>query len=223
MKTLVTLVQQNRYFYVPFLLWLIAGGALLFLFTKDDLFLTVNGANHPVADVFVTATTYLGDGIVFGLMLLVLLIMRRWKLFFMGAGTLLIVTLIVQGIKHAVNEPRPIVYFGAEPEICHIVQWVKVHGGLSFPSGHTSTAFAMFCFLSLVSGNKKAGLLMFVLGILTAHSRLYLSQHFFADVYVGSIIGTFVSSLIFWMFGYRGRQTPGQACTHNTMTMPQPA
>lgn len=216
-------MRQNRYFYVPFLLWLIIGGALLSLFTKDDLFLTVNGANHPVMDVLVTGITYLGDGITFGVMLLVLLIMRRWKLFFMGAGALLMVTLIVQGIKHAVNEPRPIVYFGEESDVCHIVQWVRVHGGLSFPSGHTSTAFSMFCFLALVWRNKKMGMLMFVLGIITAHSRLYLSQHFFADVYVGSIIGTVVSSFIFWVFEYRKSQTPGQACTHGTVAMPQPA
>lgn len=223
MKTLVTLVQQNRYFYVPFLLWLIIGGALLSLFTKDDLFLTVNGAHHPVMDVLVTGTTYLGDGITFGVMLLVLLIMRRWRLFFMGAGALLMVTLIVQGIKHAVNEPRPIVYFGEESDVCHVVQWVRVHGGLSFPSGHTSTAFSMFCFLALVWGNKKMGMLMFALGIITAHSRLYLSQHFFADVYVGSIIGTMVSSFIFWVFEYRKSQTPGQACAHGTIAVPQPA
>ncbi|WP_168208623.1 phosphatase PAP2 family protein [Chitinophaga sp. XS-30] len=222
MKTLVALVQQNRYFYVPFLLWLIIGGALLSLFTKDELFLTVNGAHHPVLDVLVTGTTYLGDGITFGVMLLVLLLLRKWKLFFMGAGTLLIVTLIVQGIKHAVNEPRPIVYFG-DTEICHMVQWVKVHGGLSFPSGHTSTAFGMFCFLALIWRNKKMGALMFILGLITAHSRLYLSQHFFADVYVGSIIGTLVSSLIFWLFEYRRSQTTGQTNAHDTIIAPQPA
>lgn len=223
MKTLVTLVQQNRYFYAPFLLWLIIGGALLSLFTKDDLFLAVNGAHNPVVDVLSTGITYLGDGITFGLMLLVLLILRKWKLFLMAAGILLMVTLIVQGIKHAVNEPRPIVYFGEEQKVCHIVQWVKVHGGLSFPSGHTSTAFAMFCFLALVWGNKKMGMLMFIFGILTAHSRLYLSQHFFADVYVGSIIGTSVSSLVFWLFEYRKSQTPGQACSHGSIVVPQPA
>lgn len=216
-------MQQNRYFYAPFLLWLIIGGALLSLFTKDDLFLSVNGAHNPVMDVIATGITYLGDGITFGLMLLVLLILRKWKLFLMAAGILLMVTLIVQGIKHAVNEPRPIVYFGEEPHVCHIVQWVKVHGGLSFPSGHTSTAFAMFCFLSLVWGDKKMGIWMFVFGILTAHSRLYLSQHFFADVYVGSIIGTSVSSLVFWLFEYRKSQTPGQACSHGTIVVPQPA
>jgi membrane-associated phospholipid phosphatase len=216
-------VQQNRYFYAPFLLWLIIGGALLSLFTKDDLFLAVNGAHNPVVDVLSTGITYLGDGITFGLMLLVLLILRKWKLFLMAAGILLMVTLIVQGIKHAVNEPRPIVYFGEEQKVCHIVQWVKVHGGLSFPSGHTSTAFAMFCFLALVWGNKKMGMLMFIFGILTAHSRLYLSQHFFADVYVGSIIGTSVSSLVFWLFEYRKSQTPGQACSHGGIVVPQPA
>lgn len=224
MKTLVTLVQRNRYFYVPFLLWLIIGGALLSLFTKEDLFLSVNRANTPSLDVIVSGTTYLGDGITFALMLLAFLVLRKWKLLLMGGGTLLLVTLVVQGIKHAVNEPRPIVYFGGEEaQVCHIVQWVRVHGGLSFPSGHTSTAFAMFCFLALVWGNKKMGWMMFACGIITAHSRLYLSQHFFADVYAGSIIGTVISSMVFWLFEFRQSQTPGKACSHSTMPVPQPA
>lgn len=219
LKTLTALVQSNRYFYVPFFLWVITGGTLLSLFSKDQLFLGVNGAHCALADWLVTGSTYLGDGIAFGVMLAIFLVMRRWRLFLMGAGSLLFITLVVQSIKHYVNDPRPIAYF-ADPEMLHIVPWISVHSGLSFPSGHTSTAFGMFCFMALIWNNKKMGLLLFLLGLSTAHSRLYLSQHFFADVYFGSIIGTLCSTMIYWLFEYKRSQTPGTTCVHGTVAAP---
>ncbi len=219
LKTLAALVRSNRYFYVPFFLWVLTGGILLSLYSKDQLFLGVNGAHCFLADILVTGSTYLGDGIAFGVMLVVLLIMRKWRLFLVGAGSLLFITLVVQSIKHYVNDPRPILYF-QDPSILHIVPWIDVHSGLSFPSGHTSTAFGMFCFLALILHNKKWGLLLCVLALSTAHSRLYLSQHFFADVYFGSIIGTLCSTMLYWLFEYKRSQTPGTTCLHNTAATP---
>lgn len=219
LKTLATLVEKNRYFFIPFLLWLIIGGILLTVFTKDQLFLTVNGAHNPVADILVTITTYVGNGCLFGVILAFFLFKRQWRNFFMGAAAFLVVTLIVQFIKRAVAEPRPISYF-SDPSILHILPWISVHSGLSFPSGHTSTAFAMYCFIGLMWDNKKMGWILFLLALSTAHSRLYLSQHFFADVYAGSIIGTLCCTLVYWLFEYKKSQTPGTTCIHSTIITP---
>lgn len=219
LKTLATLVAKNRYFFIPFLLWLIIGGTLLTIFTKDQLFLAVNGAHNPVADILVTISTYVGNGLLFGIILAFFLFKRQWRNFFMGAAAFLLVTLIVQLLKRAFSEPRPISYF-SDPTILHILPWISVHSGLSFPSGHTSTAFAMYCFITLMWNNKKMGWVLFLLALSTAHSRLYLSQHFFSDVYAGSIIGTVSSTLVYWLFEYRKSQTPGTTCIHNTVITP---
>ncbi|MGX5818682.1 phosphatase PAP2 family protein [Chitinophaga lutea] len=216
LKTLVTLVRSNRYFFIPFFLWTILGGALLSLYTKDELFLSVNSRHSAIADILVTGFTYLGDGIAFGLLLAVLLVMRRWRLFLSAGITLLLITLVVQGIKHMVDAPRPIAYF-PDPTMLHAVPWITVHSGLSFPSGHTSTAFGMFAFLAFLWSNKKAGLLLFALGLATAHSRLYLSQHFFVDVYAGSIIGTLCCAIVYSAFEASKRQTPGATCPHTAV------
>lgn len=193
----------------------------MYYFSKDDLFLSINGANAPAYDLLVTGCTYMGDGIIFGLVLVSLLVMKRWRLFLVGLTVFLLVTLIVQSIKHYVNEPRPLAYF-SDPAILHSVEWMKIHSGLSFPSGHTSTAFGMYCFLALIWNNKRMGLVLFLLGLATGHSRIYLSQHFFADVYVGSIIGTVSCLLVYWAFEVKKSQTPGAACPHNTVVSPQP-
>lgn len=69
----------------------------------------------------------------------------------------------------------------------------------SFPSGHTTAAFTLFCFLAIISTNKNRGYLYAVIAVIVGYSRVYLSQHFFEDVLVGATIGTF-STFIFYFF-----------------------
>lgn len=69
----------------------------------------------------------------------------------------------------------------------------------SFPSGHTTAAFTLFCFLTLISSNKNRGFAYGIIAVLIGYSRVYLSQHFFEDILVGATIGTF-ASMIFYYF-----------------------
>lgn len=66
----------------------------------------------------------------------------------------------------------------------------------SFPSGHTTAAFTLFCYLTLISSQKKLGYVYGIIAVLIGYSRVYLSQHFFQDILAGATIGivvTFVS------------------------------
>jgi membrane-associated phospholipid phosphatase len=89
---------------------------------------------------------------------------------------------VTMGLKALVNRPRP---------------WVAYEGDLfclqpvrsaSFPSGHTSAAFALFVCLVLITPRKWTPLWM-ILAWATAYSRIYLSQHFLEDILFGSMIG----------------------------------
>lgn len=211
MKTLFTLFRKNIWFFLPFLVWMIAGGIMLCMFSKEELFLSVNQSHSPIGDILETGITYMGDGISFALLLVLMLIMQRFRLFFIGLITLLMVTLIVQVVKHYVNAPRPISYFD-DANVVHTVSWVSVHGSYSFPSGHTAGAFGMFCFLALLVRNKIWGLVFFLLAIAAAHSRIYLAQHFFEDVYVGSIVGTSSCLLAYGLFRFRDTTDSPEVC-----------
>ncbi|RAJ04260.1 membrane-associated phospholipid phosphatase [Chitinophaga skermanii] len=204
MKTLLTLVRKNRYFFVPFLAWAIIGGLLPLYFSKETLFLTINGPRSLWLDYFQTGLTYIGDGVTFGALLIGLLIGKKFRLFLVGTAAFLFVAIVVQLIKHYIDAPRPIAYF-PDPSIVHTVAWVNVHSSLSFPSGHTSTAFAMCCFTAMMLPVKaqKWALALFAIALLAGYSRIYLAQHFYEDVYVGSIIGTTASLLMFWLFELR--------------------
>jgi membrane-associated phospholipid phosphatase len=203
LKTLITLFGKNAWFFVPFLLWVVTGAVLqIFFFTHEELFLAINQAHSPWADVIMSGVTYIGDGLTFAVMLAIILVLRKFRLFFHAGAILLLVTVIVQTAKHFFNAPRPISYF-ENTSLIHTVKWVSVHGSCSFPSGHTTTAFAMFCFLALICKNKTVGALFMAMGLIAAWSRIYLAQHFFIDVYVGSIIGTVSSVFIYMLFDDR--------------------
>lgn len=218
MKTLLSLFRKNSYFFLPYLLCLILGGYILATYSQRDLFLYINGGHSTWGDILVTGLTYLGDGLMFGLVLLLLLVKQRFRLFFSGLAILLLVTLIVQAGKHYFNAPRPISYFGDESAtLVHTVSWVNVHSSCSFPSGHSAAAFGLFSFLAVILPNKRFGIFLFLMALCAGYSRIYLAQHFFADVYVGSIIGTLCTTVICGFFNFRNTTESPEVCAETLL------
>ncbi len=70
----------------------------------------------------------------------------------------------------------------------------------SFPSGHTTAAFTLFCYLTLISSNKKLGYLFGIIAVFIAYSRVYLSQHFFEDILAGASIGMAATFVFYFIF-----------------------
>ncbi|MBE3583174.1 MAG: phosphatase PAP2 family protein [Limnochordaceae bacterium] len=100
----------------------------------------------------------------------------------------------VQILKHAVQRPRPyLVLNGYRP----LVAPLRDH---SFPSGHTTAAFAMAGVLS-AAGPWVSGL-VWPLAVLVGISRMYLGHHYPSDVLVGAFLGTFAAILSrTWILG----------------------
>ena len=99
------------------------------------------------------------------------------------------------------NIYRPSKYFELyETYQLHFVDGVKLHSLQSFPSGHTGTSFNVFLTLAIITKNKFLKLTYFILAVLVAYSRIYLSQHFMIDIVVGSIIAVILTLFIFNWF-----------------------
>ena len=102
-------------------------------------------------------------------------------------------------MKHIYEIPRPTAFM-ANSCILHYVPGVKVYMAHSFPSGHTATAFAMFFMLSIISKSNYSKLFFFLSALIVGFSRVYLLQHFFIDVYFGSIVGTLFALINYVLF-----------------------
>ena len=194
--------SYNPFFLIPFIAWVAIGGLLLIFFDKQILFAAVNTHYNAVGDVTMFYTTWIGEGVTITTLLLLLLFVipafRNWWYFITALLCNVLPTLVTQYVKHAANAPRPLKYFH-EADWVHILPaWPRLYNQ-SFPSGHSTGAFALFCFLSMLLPLKynKVGLLFFCLALAVAYSRLYVAAHFFADVYTGSIIGGSVSLATF--------------------------
>jgi len=99
------------------------------------------------------------------------------------------------------GELRPLAYFKARHITIHTVEGVHAYLSNSFPSGHTITGFALFTVLALMAGPKPMlGLLCLLMALAVGFSRIYLAQHFFADVYFGSLIGLIPTVLLTLLF-----------------------
>jgi membrane-associated phospholipid phosphatase len=88
------------------------------------------------------------------------------------------------GLKKIVNRPRPFVTYS------DIFQKDSHVGPYSFPSGHTSSAFALATSVSLCYPQWYIVAPMALWAITVGYSRMYLGVHYPSDVLVGALIGS---------------------------------
>lgn len=105
--------------------------------------------------------------------------------------------LLTSGLKYAINRPRPYEQYPND-----IVKRTDV-GKFSFPSGHTSTAFATATALTLSTKKWYVAIPSYAYACAVGYSRMRLGVHFPSDVLGGMVIGIGSSLLVFqidkWM------------------------
>ncbi|MGY0035612.1 phosphatase PAP2 family protein [Pedobacter sp. NJ-S-72] len=131
-------------------------------------------------DHFFSYYTVMGDGLMCILGIIVLFLVRKKRLALILLVAYLSSGIFVQIIKRIINNPRPSLYFDQiNFKYSYFVNGIdKMHSG-SFPSGHTTSAFAMTIVLALYFKQKWMSLLFLLLAVLAGYSRIYLAQHFF--------------------------------------------
>lgn len=99
--------------------------------------------------------------------------------------------LLTSGLKYAINRPRPFTQYPND-----IVQRDNV-GKYSFPSGHTSTAFATATALTLSTKKWYVAVPSYAYACAVGYSRMRLGVHFPSDVLGGIVVGIGSSLLVF--------------------------
>ncbi|MGQ7868618.1 phosphatase PAP2 family protein [Sunxiuqinia sp. sy24] len=171
-------------------------GIIVFLTTKHgDVVLFINRYSRIEWDGFVEFLTDLGLGTyVAGAMVALLFWKIRYGL--TGLVTLGLVGIFTNLLKKGVFDERmrPFNYFYYD-DFHRFIYTVELNYHYSFPSGHTMTIFAAMSLLAYFAGKRWAGLFFFMTALVIGFSRIYLLQHFFLDVYVGSFVGVICTVL----------------------------
>lgn len=170
---------------------------LSFLLLKGhaETFLILNANHHSWLDRFFALYTHAGDGLFAVLVCFVLfLFLKTQRLSIVLLSSFIASGLLAQLFKRIIDTPRPIGYFTLEQYNKYIdgVHNAALH---SFPSGHTTTAFAIATVLACYTNKKALQLTYLLLAVLVGYSRIYLGQHFLTDVLGGAILGTLISLL----------------------------
>jgi membrane-associated phospholipid phosphatase len=115
------------------------------------------------------------------------------------ATAILVALIITQVLKYTIVRDRPFITYPHD-----IFPFDHFGPGLSFPSQHTSFAFATATALSLQYRKWWLAVISFAWAILVGYSRLYLGQHYPSDVVAGVALGTGSAFLILWLANKSG-------------------
>ena len=186
--------SSQLYFFISYVVFLFFIGMVLVLFDKRESAFWVNQQWTSFSDSFFKYLTYLGDGwFAFAVAILILVFSSKLKYGIYALVSFVLTAGVTQIFKRVFfsDSMRPSHEYFTEfnAGIWHKVEGVELLSANSFPSGHATSAFSIFCLLTLLSKNKFLGLVFLVLAVLTSFSRVYLSQHFLEDIYAGSLIG----------------------------------
>ena len=108
--------------------------------------------------------------------------------------------------EELINEGKEPFGFAANiPDIqLPIVEGVRMNQWFSFPSGHTTSFFALAFVASILATSRISGwrsymiqLGLFLLAALGGYSRIYLSQHFTMDVCGGIVVGLLITMVCY--------------------------
>ncbi|MCB0738895.1 MAG: phosphatase PAP2 family protein [Bacteroidetes bacterium] len=192
------IIWQNKWYAIPLVIWWLVASISILVKGNEQLFLDLNVFHDPVSDAVFSFITHLPE--FWGhLFVIALGFSIKIKFGFAAGMSLALNGSITAFLKHHVFEEyiRPSLHF--KEMTLNYVDGVELAQRFSFPSGHSSAAFALTLALTFMLANNKKwlGLLFFLLAFLIGYSRIHLCQHFPRDVLAGSGIGVFSTILMF--------------------------
>jgi membrane-associated phospholipid phosphatase len=188
-------LHKIRYLFIPYIFILCACLIIKLLYTRHDIYFAINSFHTNFLDSIEPYITYIGDGVTIIIISAVLLVVCNYRASFLLITSYALTALTAQILKYSFDMPRPKVYFANELNKVHFVKGLYILSVHSFPSGHTVTAFSAGVVITYLAKNKAWGAVLLFAALMVGYSRMYLSQHFFEDVTVGSVVGVLITFL----------------------------
>jgi membrane-associated phospholipid phosphatase len=189
-------LYRVRWFFIPYIILLAACLIIKLTYSREEIYYAVNALYNNYADTAAPYITDIGNGLTTVALAAILLLFNYRKAFTL-ATTYAVTSVSAQILKFFFAAPRPKLYFQDQLSRIHFVKGVDQLSLHSFPSGHTVTAFSTAILITYWCKNKLWGFPLLLLAVLVGYSRMYLSQHFFEDVMVGSVLGVIVT--VIWI------------------------
>ena len=213
MSDLKELFKNNIVFIALSLILAVVLGLALLYIPKGELHLLLCDHHTPARDIFYRYYTHVAEWFPYVICVALLLFGRIGDGCFASACQAM-AALTTQIVKHIVVAPRPMTWFAMHfPDVqLPLAPGVKMNLWYSFPSGHTTSFFALAfvaCILltsrtsrtSKTSGTRiGVQILLFALAALGAYSRIYLSQHFAMDILGGIVVGVGITMVCYAIF-----------------------
>ena len=209
---MLKLLRSNIVFIILSLMLLLALGLVLMYIPKGDLHWLLCNRHTPARDIFFRYYTHVAEWFPYVLCVLLLLFGRVGNGLFASAA-MVFSSLTTQICKHLINAPRPVTWFAENMSDIRLplVEGVDMNYWHSFPSGHTTSFFALAFVASILITKRLtahgltgvAGMLqalLFLLAALGGYSRIYLCQHFALDVFAGVMVGLLITCICYAIF-----------------------
>jgi len=200
-----SVISSNSVFLALCLILLLVLGFGLLYLPKGELHLLLCDRHTPARDIFYRYYTHVAEWFPYVFCVLLLLLGRVGNGLF-ASSAMILSALFTQVVKHIVVAPRPLTWFTEHmpDNQLPLVEDVKMNLWYSFPSGHTTSFFAMAFVASILatkwSYSATVQILLFIAATLGAYSRIYLSQHFALDVFAGIFVGILITLLCYAVF-----------------------
>ena len=199
--------KQNCIFLSLSLILVVVLGLALLYIPQGELHLLLCDRHTPARDIFYRYYTHVAEWFPYVLCVALLLFSSIGNGVF-ASSAMILSALSTQILKHIINAPRPVTWFDLfMPETqLPLVEGVKMNYWFSFPSGHTTSFFALAFVAGILLTEKwpKHGawiqIVLFSLAALGGYSRIYLSQHFAKDVFAGILVGTLITIVCYAIF-----------------------
>ena len=203
---MVSVWNKNKVFLsLSLILVAVLGLALLYI-PKGELHLLLCTRHTPARDIFYRYYTTIAEWLPYVVCVALILFARIGDGIF-ASSAMILSALSTQVLKHLVNAPRPLTWFAEHmPESpLPLVESVRMNLWHSFPSGHTTSFFALALVASILITSRTSHssytsrtsfllqTLLFALAVLGGYSRIYLSQHFALDVFAGILVGILIT------------------------------
>ncbi len=159
-----------------------------FSYFELEVLRIINVNRNQDFDGFFQLITNTAFYVAFGVPLILLIINKVLKNVNMGKKPWYLFSVVISSaavsniLKYSINRPRP---FITHP----IIEKISAGGSPSFPSGHTSDAFAIATAISIAYPKWYIIMLAYTWAFTVAYSRMFLGVHYLSDVIAGITIG----------------------------------